>query len=272
MMRAGSNLVAMQPLHILLAEGNPHLRSLLGWHLQQARHRVWEAETIRQAKTLLQQQPVHLLILDAELSSRAGLQLCRWAHRHCDVLILLLSQQGSEADIIAWLEAGADDYLTKPLSLPLLDAHIQALTRRLRRSLPPTFLQYGDLKIDLVQRRVTLAGQGIDLTPQEFSLLMVLIQADGDPLSRQELLERAWPDSTANPRTIDTHILSLRKKLERDPHQPRLIHTVRQVGYSFGIEPPPPLQQPSRAGGTIAPGSGLQQRRRRAASIDTPTA
>ncbi len=108
-----------------------------------------------------------------------------------DVLILLLSQRGSEADIIAGLEAGADDYLTKPLSLPLLDAHIHALARRLRRRFPPTFLQYGDLQIDLVQRRLTLAGQGIDLTPQEFSLLTVLVQADGEPLSRQELLERA---------------------------------------------------------------------------------
>ncbi|MGQ9836641.1 MAG: response regulator transcription factor [Cyanobacteriota bacterium] len=226
----------MQRLHILVAEGNPHLRSLLCWHLQQAGHQVCEVDTICQAKSLLQHQLIHLMILDAELSNRAGLQLCHWAHRHCDSLILLLFQRESEADIIAGLEAGADDYLTKPLSMQLLDAHIQALARRFRRSVPPTFLQYGELKIDLVQRRVTLGGEKIDLTPQEFSLLMVLAQANGNPVSRMELLERAWPGSTDNPRTVDTHILSLRKKLERDPRQPSLIQTVRSVGYCFGLE------------------------------------
>lgn len=237
----------MQRLHILVAEGNPHLRSLLCWHLQQAGHQVYQADTIRQAKSLLQQQLIHLMILDAELSNRAGLQLCHWAHHHCDLLILLLSQRGSEADIIAGLEAGADDYLTKPLSMQLLDAHIQALARRFRRSVPPTFLQYGDLKIDLVQRRVTLAGEGIDLTPQEFSLLMVLAQANGAPVSRTELLKRAWPDSTDNPRTVDTHILSLRKKLERDPRQPSLIQTVRSVGYCLGVDPSPSISAKATA-------------------------
>jgi len=261
----------MQPLHILLAEGNPHLRSLLCWHLQQAGHQVWEAETLRQAKTLLQQQPIHLLILDAELSNRGGLQLCRWAHRQYDLLILLLSHRGSEADIIAGLEAGADDYLTKPFSMQLLDAHLLALARRRQRHIPPTFLQYGDLKIDLVQRRVALAGEGIDLTPQEFSLLMVLVQADGDPVSRLELLERAWPDSTDNPRTVDTHILSLRKKLERDPRQPSLIHTVRNVGYCFGLSPPLLQEQKTLSAAAGDSGSGPQRQRRGvAASGEAP--
>ncbi|MFS8794148.1 response regulator transcription factor [Synechococcus sp. R55.8] len=261
----------MQPLHILLAEGNPHLRSLLCWHLQQAGHQVWEAETLRQAKTLLQQQPIHLLILDAELSNRGGLQLCRWAHRQYDLLILLLSHRGSEADIIAGLEAGADDYLTKPFSMQLLDAHLLALARRRQRHIPPTFLQYGDLKIDLVQRRVALAGEGIDLTPQEFSLLMVLVQADGDPVSRLELLERAWPDSTDNPRTVDTHILSLRKKLERDPRQPSLIHTVRNVGYCFGLNPPLLQEQKTLSAAAGDSGSGPQRQRRGvAASGEAP--
>ncbi len=227
----------MQHLHILVVEGNPQLRSLLKWHLQQAGHQVEEADTIRQAKSLLQQQPIHLLILDAELSNRAGLHLCQWACRHWDLFILLLSPRGSEADIIAGLQAGADHYLTKPLSMQLLDAHIEAVARRLHRRVPPTFLQYGDLQIDLVQRRVTLGGEGVDLTPQELSLLMVLAQANGDPVSRLELLKRAWPNSTDNPRTVDTHILSLRKKLERDPRQPSLIQTVRRVGYCIAPAP-----------------------------------
>jgi two-component system OmpR family response regulator len=94
-------------------------------------------------------------------------------------------------------------------------------------------LDYGVLKIDLVQRRVEYQGNFVDLTPQEFSLLYVLTQAEGNALSRSELLRRAWPEAIDNPRTIDTHVLSLRKKIELDPRQPSLIQTVRNVGYRF---------------------------------------
>jgi two-component system OmpR family response regulator len=97
-------------------------------------------------------------------------------------------------------------------------------------------LDYGDLKIDLVQRRVQYLGESIDLTPQEFSLLYILTQAEGNALSRTELLRRAWPEAIDNPRTIDTHVLSLRKKIETDPRKPSLIQTVRNVGYRFNVE------------------------------------
>ena len=101
---------------------------------------------------------------------------------------------------------------------------------------PPASLEYGPVKIDLVQRRVRVKEELIDLTPQEFSLLYVLAQAGGSPLSRSELLKRAWPDAIDNPRTIDTHVLSLRKKIETDPRQPSLIQTVRNVGYRFHLD------------------------------------
>ena len=97
-------------------------------------------------------------------------------------------------------------------------------------------MDYGELQVDLVQRRVRFRGEFIDLTPQEFSLLYVLAQAGGVPLSRSELLCRAWPDAIDNPRTIDTHVLSLRKKIEIQPRQPSLIQTVRNVGYRFNVE------------------------------------
>ncbi|MDX2270644.1 MAG: response regulator transcription factor [Cyanobacteriota bacterium] len=241
-----------QALQILLVEGNPHLRSLLSWHLQQVGHRVQVSDTLRDAKNVLQQELIDLLILDADLSNRSGLQLCNWAHRRSDLLIMLLSSRNGESDLVAGLQAGADDYLAKPLSVQVLQARIEALSRRRLRSVPPHYLQYGDLKIDLVQRRVTKAQQGIDLTPQEFSLLYVLVQAGGMALSRQELLQRAWPEQIDNPRTVDTHILSLRKKLEVDPRQPDLIQTVRNVGYCFASlatpsPPPSGLASPSPA-------------------------
>ena len=115
-------------------------------------------------------------------------------------------------------------------------ARVEALTRRQRSTAPPASLQYGALEVDLIQRRVKLKTIPIELTPQEFSLLYVLIQALGMPLSRSDILERAWPNGIDNPRTVDTHILSLRKKLEVDPRQPSLIQTVRNVGYRFNME------------------------------------
>ncbi|NJL97316.1 MAG: response regulator transcription factor [Synechococcaceae cyanobacterium SM2_3_2] len=220
-------------MQILMVEDNPHLRSLLAWQLQQAGYGVEATDTLRQAKTLLQQQPSQLLILDADSSQRASLQFCSWAHCHFELLILILSSQASETDIVDGLAAGADDYMAKPLSMQLFGARVASLSRRMQRRIPPTYLQFGDLTIDLVQRRLTIRGGAVELTPQEFSLLLVLVQADGGALSRGELLQRAWPEATDNPRTVDTHVLSLRKKIEVDPRQPMYIQTVRSVGYCF---------------------------------------
>jgi DNA-binding response OmpR family regulator len=150
--------------------------------------------------------------------------------------MMILSACTNETDIVAGLRAGADDYMTKPFGMQEFLARVDALTRRVRLMTAPASLTYGDLNIDLVQRRVHFRGEFIDLTPQEFSLLYVLTQASGAPLSRTDLLRRAWPDAIDNPRTVDTHILSLRKKIEVDPRQPNIIQTVRNVGYRFNVE------------------------------------
>ncbi len=235
----------MGATQILIVEGNPHLRSLLGWHLQQAGYGVHQAATLQQARTLACEQVLHLVVLDSDLPDGDGLELCRWLYHQRQALLLMLSARNSQGDVVAGLQAGADDYLTKPFGMQVFMARIEALLRRLRVTQAPLYLSYGDLRIDLVQRRVCFQGQFIDLTPQEFSLLYVLAQAAGAPLSRSELLRRAWPDAIDNPRTIDTHVLSLRKKLEAHPQQPHLIQTVRNVGYRFNAELllMPPLEQ-----------------------------
>ncbi|OLP19139.1 DNA-binding response regulator [Leptolyngbya sp. 'hensonii'] len=221
---------------IQIIEGNPHLRSLLGWHLQQAGYWVHQSADIHQAReTFLTRQPV-VVILDSELPGGDGLEFCRWIQQQQQSLILMLSARNSEADIVQGLKAGADDYLTKPFGMQEFLARVEALTRRNRSVLAPAMLDLGELKIDLVQRRVRFKGDLIDLTPQEFSLLYVLAQAGGSALSRSELLRRAWPDMIDNPRTVDTHVLSLRKKVETDPRQPNLIQTIRNVGYRLNLE------------------------------------
>jgi two-component system, OmpR family, response regulator len=221
---------------IEIVEGNPHLRSLLGWHLQQLEYRVHQAASIYQAREVFLAHQPTLVILDADLSDGDGIEFCRWLHRQQQPLILMLSARTNEADVVAGLRAGADDYLSKPFGMQEFLARVEALIRRNRTPVAPAYLDYGALQIDLVQRRVRFQGEFIDLTPQEFSLLYVLAQAGGVPLSRSELLRRAWPDAIDNPRTIDTHVLSLRKKVELDPRQPSLIQTIRNVGYRFNME------------------------------------
>lgn len=225
----------MGSVYIQIVEGNPHLRSLLGWHLQQVGYWVHQSANLHQAREVLQTRQPSLVVLDSELSDGDGTEFCRWLQPQ-QSLVLMLSARNTEADIVAGLRAGADDYLTKPFGIQEFLARVEALTRRSRATVAPASLDYGDLKVDLVQRRVRLKDELIELTPQEFSLLYVLAQAGGLPLSRSELLRKAWPDAIDNHRTVDTHVLSLRKKIEVDPRQPNLIQTVRNVGYRFNVE------------------------------------
>lgn len=223
----------MSSIYISIVEGNPHLRSLLGWHLQQAGYLVKQSANLQQGRNVFYHYQPTLIILDSDLPDGDGLELCRWLHQQQQPLILMLSARNSEKDIVAALKSGADDYLTKPFGMQEFLARVESLLRRMRTNSVPLYLDYSDLKIDLVQRRVQVKGHFIELTPQEFSLLYVLAQAEGNAISRSELLKRAWPDAIDNPRTIDTHVLSLRKKIEINPRQPHLIQTVRNVGYRF---------------------------------------
>lgn len=225
----------MQPICIHIIEGNPHLRSLLGWHLQQAEFCVQHSGTIQQAKKFLDTGELTLVILDSDLPDGDGLEFCHWLHYYHRSIILMLSSRGGEGDIVAGLKAGADDYLVKPFGMREFMARVEALSRRFQGNSIPLILDYGQLKINLAQRKVYSQGEKIELTPQEFSLLYVLAQAQGMALSRLELLRRAWPEAIDNPRTIDTHILSLRKKIEKNPRQPLFIQTVRNVGYRLNI-------------------------------------
>lgn len=221
---------ASTTIHII--EGNPHLRSLLGWHLQQSGYSVQQSADLHHARDLFIKSQPKLVVLNSDLPDGDGIEFCRWLQSQ-HPFVLMLSARNAEADIVEGLKAGADDYLTKPFGMQEFLARVEALVRRNRTNSAPAQLDYGDLQIDLIQRRVRFQGNPIDLTPQEFSLLYVLAQAGGSAISRPELLRRAWPDAIDNPRTIDTHVLSLRKKIEIDPRQPSLVQTVRNVGYRF---------------------------------------
>lgn len=230
------NIGILKVIYISIIEGNPHLRSLLGWHLQQVGYTTHQYGTIQQAKNSLVNQVPTLIVLDSDLPDGDGIEFCEWLYQSHQTLVLMLSAKINEKDVVRGLKAGADDYLKKPFGMQEFLARVESLLRRFRVNNTPLMLDFGDLKIDLVQRRVEFRGELIELTPQEFSLLYVLSQAQGSPLSRSELLRRAWPEAIENQRTIDTHVLSLRKKIELDPRQPNLIQTVRNVGYRFNTD------------------------------------
>ena len=223
--------------HISIVESNPHLRSLLGWHLQQSGYVVSQSASLQQGRdAFLRHQPT-LVIVDSDLPDGDGLELSHWLYEQQKSFIMLLSARSNEQDIVRGLKTGADDYLTKPFGMQEFLARVEALVRRMRvNNTVPLSMECKDLKIDLAQRRVKLKDSFIELTPQEFSLLYVLAQAEGKPLSRSELLQRAWPEAIDNPRTVDTHVLSLRKKIEANPRQPNIVQTVRNVGYRFNPE------------------------------------
>lgn len=238
----------MESTHVQIVEGNPHLRSLLGWHLQQKQFSVHLTSTMQQGRDVFVKQQPNIVVIDSDLPDGHGIDFCKWLYRHKSAKILFISAEREEPNIVQGLSAGADDYLCKPFGIQEFLARIQALSRRSSPTLPSQ-LRYGRLQIDLVQRRAHSNNELVDLTPQEFSLLYVLAQSEGLALTRKELLQRAWPDKIDNPRTVDTHILSLRKKLEFDPQQPQVIQTVRNVGYRLNLEfltmPPPAAPRPA---------------------------
>ena len=227
----------MVSAHILIVESNPHLRSLLGWHLQQTGYTVSQSASLQQGQDAFSRYQPTIAIVDSDLPDGDGLELSYWLYQQQNPLVLLLSAKSGEQDIVKGLKTGADDYLTKPFGMQEFLARVEALVRRRRfTSVAPLSMECKDLKIDLAQRRVQFKGSFVELTPQEFSLLYVLAQAEGNSLSRSELLQRAWPEAIDNPRTVDTHVLSLRKKIEANPRQPSIIQTVRNVGYRFNPE------------------------------------
>lgn len=176
-----------------------------------------------------------LVILDILMPGLNGFEVCqRLRMRNADVRILIVTALHKEMEKVRGLELGADDYVTKPVSLSELKARIKALLRRTGSFSLREDYRFGEVTIDPVGREVTKAGELIDLTAKEFDLLCYLVQHEGEALSRDRLLEEVWGhDQYPITRTVDIHILHLRRKLERDPSQPRYFLTLHGVGYKF---------------------------------------
>jgi len=177
-----------------------------------------------------------LVILDVMLPEMDGFEVCRQLRSAgVSTPVLMLTAKSQEIDKVLGLELGADDYVTKPFSPRELLARVKALLRRGRPSLQEcTIFSFGDVEIDFRKYHAVKAGEQIDLTTREFALLRFLIEHRDEVVDRSVILEEVWKDpASVFPRTVDTHVAHLRKKLEDDPANPRHLLSVRGVGYRF---------------------------------------
>jgi len=216
-------------MHLLLVEDDPRMRRLLERLLGEDRHLVETAATASEANELAELPGIELIILDVGLPDGSGLDVARRVRRSGGATpILMLTARDAVEDRVAGLDAGADDYLVKPFAYAELSARIRALARR-GTALPTERLEAGVIALDAVTREVSVQGGRIDLSRREFGLLECLLRHVEQTLSRDQLLDHAWPYGVAvTPNTVDAYVHLLREKLGDAGRQ---IETVRGVGY-----------------------------------------
>jgi DNA-binding response OmpR family regulator len=222
---------------ILLVDDEQSVQTLLSYPLRKDGYHVTCALDGEEALERFREGRFDLVILDVMLPKLDGVEVCRQLRRRSQVPIIMLTAKGSEADKVAGLEIGADDYITKPFSLREFRSRVKAALRRSRMPNEPRDekpIDHGDLQIDPARRLATLRREEVKLTYVEFEILTALARSPGRVLSRETLLEHVWGDSEyRDPRTVDVHIRHLREKLESDPKEPEFLFTVRGVGYRF---------------------------------------
>jgi two-component system KDP operon response regulator KdpE len=225
---------------VLVIEDEPQIQKFLRATLSAHGYRVNEATSGKQGLVLAAQQPPELVILDLGLPDMDGLDVTRELRTWTAVPIVVLSARGQDADKVAALDAGADDYLTKPFSVAELAARLRVALRhvaRLSDGAAESVFKIGDLEVDLGKRLVSVRGEHVHLTPTEYRLLTTLVQYGGKVLTHQMLLKEVWgPSDESEVQYLRVYMAQLRQKLEADPARPRYLLTEPGVGYRLAIE------------------------------------
>ena len=219
---------------VLVVDDDVKTVELVKLYLERDGYRVLTAYDGVEALRLAREGHPDLIVLDLMLPGIDGLQVCRTLRQESDVPIIMLTAKTTDQDKLTGLGLGADDYVTKPFSPRELAARVRAVLRRLPGERGPDRIQHGELTVDFTKYEAFLAGRPLNLTTVEFKLLGVLAREPGRVFSRAQLIEKARGyDFEGFDRTIDVHILNLRRKLEADPSHPRYIKTVYGAGYKL---------------------------------------
>ncbi|HEX2870462.1 MAG TPA: response regulator [Polyangiaceae bacterium] len=220
---------------VLVVEDEPQMRKFIRASLTSHGYRVLEAERAADAVSLLTSHNPDLVLLDLGLPDGDGIELAKQAREWSRVPIIVLSARGREDDKVAALDAGADDYLTKPFGVNELLARMRVALRHAQRGDPkpaPQTLEFGDLKLDLVRREVFRGTEALHLTPIEYKLLGLFAQNAGKVLTHRHILKEVWgPAYATQTHYVRVHMAELRKKIEVDPARPKLLVTEPGVGY-----------------------------------------
>ncbi|MDH3872187.1 MAG: phosphate regulon transcriptional regulator PhoB [Gammaproteobacteria bacterium] len=220
---------------ILVVDDEPAIREMVGIALTSAGYDMLEAGNTTEARQLIVSKSPDLVLLDWMLPGQTGFDLARQLHNDHSLSsppVIMLTARDREADKVAALEAGADDYISKPFSISELHARIKAVLRRTARHSQTQLLECNSLSLDPSTRRVTANGINLELSPLEFRLLFFFMNNPEQVYSRGQLLEQVWGTIHVEERTVDVHVRRLRKLLEPSGHD-RLIQTVRGSGYMF---------------------------------------
>jgi len=222
---------------ILAVEDDERIRTAVKLALEDEGWNVVAVATGEDALTAFQEEPADVVLIDIMLPGIDGFEVCRSIRRTSDVPIVMVTARDDTHDVVAGLEAGADDYLTKPFAPKELSARIRALLRRARTSeVSSPHLRFGDLEIVAEEGVVRRNGRDVHLTKTEFRVLVELAQSPGRVFSREVLLERIWEHGYfGDGRLVDVHVRRLRTKIEADPANPRHVVTVRGLGYKLQV-------------------------------------
>jgi two-component system, OmpR family, KDP operon response regulator KdpE len=228
-------VVDERPL-ILIVEDEPHIRGFVRSALEQEGCRVAEAESAAVALEQMATAMPGLIVLDLGLPDRDGVELIRELRTWTSVPVLVLSARSAEGEKIAALDAGADDYLTKPFGVGELRARLRAMLRRHGPLADEPVVEFGDLRVDHLQRSVERAGAPVHLTPIEYRLLCLFIANVGRVLTHRQLLREVWgPGCGDRSHYLRVYVGHLRQKLEADPARPRHLLTETGIGYRFQL-------------------------------------
>ena len=216
---------------VLVVDDEPQILRALQTNLRGAGYDVTTASTAQEALSAAAMRPPDAVILDLVLPDGSGTEVCRELRSWSSAPVLVLSVVGDEAEKVAALDAGADDYVQKPFGIDELLARLRALLRRAAPSGEPV-LEVGELAIDLEKRLVTVSGRHVQLTPNEFDLLRVLAQNEGKLMTHPAILREVWgPAYSTESHYLHVYVSQLRRKLEDDPARPRYLLTEAGAGY-----------------------------------------